>query len=172
VNVSSQPKALGTTISVLAILFAGGFLVHQAQSDASTPQLTKSYTNDTYRFSLMMPADFAATAGTEIDPNASTTVLLQNRAGDGVQILISPWDEPTSALTAERVTQDTGLTVTNAKPIAIPGGVGLSFNSDNDAFDGASSDIWFVHDGNVYELTTYARLDPLLHAMFATWRSF
>jgi hypothetical protein len=105
----------------------------------------------------MMPADFSATEGSEIDPNASTTVLLQSRAGDGVQILISPWDEPASALTAERVTQDTGLTVTNVEPIAIPGGVGLSFNSNNDAFDGASSDIWFVHTGNVYELTTYGR---------------
>ena len=120
----------------------------------------------------MMPADFTATAGTEIDPNASTTVLLQSRAVDGVQILISPWDEPASALTAERVTQDTGLTVSNVEPIAIPGGVGLSFDSDNDAFNGASSDIWFVHDGTVYELTTYARLDPLLRAMFATLRFF
>ena len=171
-NVSSQPKTLGIAISVLAVLIAGGFLVHQVHSDESKPQLTKSYTNDTYRFSLMMPAGFATTEGTELDPNASTTVLLQNRAGDGVQILISLWDEPASALTPERVTQDTELTVTNAQPIAIPGGVGISFNSDNDAFDGASSDIWFVHDGTVYELTTYARLDPLLHAMFATWRFY
>jgi hypothetical protein len=70
----SQARKLGITISVVAVLIAGGFLVHQAHSDSSTPQLTKSYTNETYRFSLMMPVDFAATEGTEIDPEASTTV--------------------------------------------------------------------------------------------------
>ena len=167
----NQTGKFRITVFALAALIAGGFLVLQSNADTSTPKLVKSYTNDTYRFSLMMPADFAATIVLASD-DVGETVVLQNSAAEGVQIIVAPWDEDAQALTAERITQDTGLTATNVQPIAIPGGVGLSFNSNNDAFDAASSDIWLVHDGNVYQLTTYTRLEPLLHAMFATWRFF
>jgi hypothetical protein len=106
---------------------------------------SNTYTNSTYRFSLAMPADFTATEGTESD--ASTTLLLQNRAGDGGQILISPWDEPAAALTPERITKSTGLTVTDPQPINISGTTGLTFKSDNPAFDGWTSEAWFVARG-------------------------
>jgi hypothetical protein len=139
------------------------------QIDYSTVAMTKPYSNDTYKFSLMMPADFTATEGTS---DASTTILLQNRSGDGVQILILPWDEPAGAFTAERITKSTGLSVTDTQPIKIKGATGLTFKSDNPAFDGATSEGWFTYGGNLYEISTYDRLDPLLKKIFATWKFF
>src|ERR1700694_3493110 len=85
-----------------------------------TNTILQTYHNSTYRFSLMMPADFTATEGTS-DASASTTILLQNRSGDGVQILILPWDEPAGAFTAERITKSTGLSVIDTQPIIING---------------------------------------------------
>jgi|SRR5450432_2397079 HAMP domain-containing protein len=132
-----------------------------------TNAILQTYHNSTYRFSLMMPADFTANEIT--DSNASTTILLQNRSGDGVQILILPWDEPAGALTPERITKSTGLPVNNAQPIKINGATGLTFKSDNSAFDGATSEGWFTYGGNVYEISTYARNDALLKSMLASW---
>jgi hypothetical protein len=120
--------------------------------------------------SLMMPADYTATEGTEAD--ASTTLLLQNRASDGVQILISPWNEPAAALTPERITKATGLTVADPQPIKINGATGLTFKSDNPAFDGATSEAWFIARGNVYEISTYASDDPALKSVLASWTFF
>jgi hypothetical protein len=167
----NQTRKLRITILALAVLIAGGFLVLQGNADSSAPKLAKSYTNDTHHFSLMMPADFAASILPASD-DVGEMVILQNAEADGVQIIITPWDEGVDALTPERIANDTGHTPTDAQPIEIPNGAGLSFHSDNDAFDGAASDIWFVHEGTLFQLTTYARLEPLLHAVFATWRFF
>ena len=49
---------------------------------------------------------------------------------------------------------------------------GVAFRSDNAAFDGDSREVWFVFKGNLFQISTYARLDPLLKAMFATWKFF
>jgi hypothetical protein len=51
-----------------------------------------------------------------------------------------------------------------------PNYVGLAFKSDNQAFDGASREVWFVFRGNLYQISTYAWLDPLLQAIFKTWQ--
>lgn len=132
-----------------------------------TNAILQTYRNSTYRFSLMMPADFTATE--VADSDASTTILLQNRSGDGVQILILPWDEPAGALTPERITKSTGLSVIDTQPIKINGATGLTFKSDNPAFDGATSEGWFTYGGNVYEISTYARDDAFLKSMLASW---
>ncbi len=133
---------------------------------------SKLYTDNTYRFSLLIPAAFTVAEGAEIDSDASTTILLQNGVGDGVQILISPWDEPATALTPERITHDTGLTVTDPQPINIQGATGIMFRNDNSGFDGAASDAWFVSRGNIYQLSTYARDDAVLKNMLASWTFF
>ena len=72
-----------------------------------------------------------------------------------MQILISSWDEPASALTPERITKDTGLTVTDPQPVTLSGATGLTFKSNNPAFGGASSDAWFIAGGNIYQMSTY-----------------
>lgn len=144
-----------------AIALVAWFRLH------STNAILQIYHNSTYHFSLMMPADFKATEGAESD--ASTTILLQNRSGDGVQILILPWDEPAGSLTPERITKSTGLSVTDTQPIKIKGATGLTFKSDNPAFDGATSEGWFTYGGNVYEISTYDRDDAFLKSMLASW---
>ena len=146
-------------LAVIALI--AWFSAHPSNS------LPQTYRNNTYRFSLMMPVDFTATEGTESD--ASTTIVLQDRTGHGVQILISPWDEPAAALTPERITKSTGLTVTDEQPINITGATGLTFKSDNPAFDGATSEAWFIHGGNVFQISTYARDDALLKSVLGSW---
>jgi hypothetical protein len=82
--------------------------------------LTQTYSNGTYHFSVMIPSGYKATELPAFDPDASTTVLVQNEHGDGIQIRISSWDEPAGDLTQEKITSDTGLSVVDPQPINIP----------------------------------------------------
>lgn len=167
----SEKDTRSTIIGFVSLgVLIGGILMIGAFSPI--PPLTQTYTNNAYGFSLRMPATFTATAGTGIDAAASTTILLQNSAADGVQILISPWDEPASALTPARITKDTGLTVSDPQPISLSGATGLTFKSDNPAFNGAAGEAWFIAGGNIYQMSTYAADDALLKSMLATWTFF
>ncbi len=145
------------------------------QAPYVVPALTKNYSNDTYGFSLKMPDTFAAQeiAG---DPDGTPyTLVLQDQSGNGIQIAISPFDEDTGqgyTLTQDRILQDVpDLKITDPQIIEVGDNYkGLAFKSDNDAFGGASREVWFVFRGNLYQISTYERLDDLLKAIFGTWQ--
>jgi hypothetical protein len=140
------------------------------------PALTKAYTNSTYNFSLKMPENFdASEIPADPDSGGGETVVLQDAQGNGVQIVVSPFDEDTSGsytLTKERILQDVpDMQITSEQPVEVgPQYTGLAFKSDNEAFDGASREVWFVFRGNLYQISTYERLDDLLKAIFGTWQ--
>lgn len=137
--------------------------------------MTQSYTNSTYKFTLKMPDDFVAT---EIpgDPDGTPyTVILQDQNSNGVQIVISPFDEDTTGsytLTQVRILQDVpDMQITDPQPLEVgPNYTGLAFKSNNDAFGGTSREVWFVFKGNLYQISTYERLDDLLKGIFQTWQ--
>lgn len=139
----------------------------------SVPPLTKEYTNPLYNFSLSMPEDFEATEITDELTGGNTTVL-QNQQGEGVQIVVSPFDEDIRELTQERIAQDVpDMTIADTQVVEVGDDYkGLAFKSNNDAFDGASREVWFIFNGHLYQISTYERLDPLLKAIFGTWQFF
>lgn len=142
--------------------------------DYSTILLTKPYTNDEYKFSLSMPSNFEVRQ--LADDGSSTTAILVESAdrSDGVQIMVTPFDEEITTLTQERIQQDVpDLTITEPQPVEIgENNTGLAFKSDNEAFDGASREVWFVFRDNLYQISTYDRLDPLLKKIFSTWKFY
>ena len=98
----------------------------------------------------------------------------QGGRSDGVQIIVSPFSEDLHALTQDRIHQDVpDMKISEPQPVEIGANyTGLAFKSDNDAFNGASREVWFVLRGNLYQISTYDRLDPLLKKIFATWKFF
>ncbi len=63
-------------------------------------------------------------------------------------------------------------TLSSEAALTLSGATGLTFKSNNDAFDGASSDAWVVYRGRLYQLTTYAHDDALLKRLLASWTFF
>jgi len=176
---------------ILIILVGGGVWVwmHYAHSGAAAdseqnlppytvPALTNPYTNSTYGFSLKMPADFTVQETQNQDDSGNAngeTIVLEDKADNGIQIIISPFDEDTGdgyTLTKDRILQDVpDLQITDEQPLLVgPNYTGLAFKSNNDAFDGDSREVWFVYRGSLYQISTYARLDDLLKAIFGTWQ--
>ena len=146
-----------------------------SQGEASTPftePLTKTYKNEAFRFSLMMPDGFSAT---ELPPDASgaSQVILQDSKGDGIQVTITPSAEDQKTLTADDIRSSLpDMEVSEVQNVDIGEYHGVAFLSDNQAFSGASREVWFYFRGNLYQVSTYARLDGLLKAMFATWKFY
>ncbi|HWO07475.1 MAG TPA: hypothetical protein VNM40_02730, partial [Candidatus Paceibacterota bacterium] len=106
--------------------------------------------------------------------NGAKTILLQNSAGEGIQIYITPQPGAPNSLTAADVRASIpDMEVTNEQVVEIgTGNTGVAFISDNEAFGGASREVWFYFRGHLYQISTYAHLDPLLQAMFGTWKFF
>lgn len=135
--------------------------------------LTKSYANKEFRFSLTMPEGFSA-GELPADEGGGRAVVLQNAQGDGIQIYVVPLESDTKVLTADDIRREIpDMKVEAEEPVTIgPEYTGVAFLSDNDAFGGASREVWFYFRGNLYQISTYQRLDTLLKAMFATWKFY
>lgn len=149
---------------------------HASQASESmaaytVPPLTKPYKNTKYGFELMLPGDFIVQEFPGED-GAGATLVFQNASGTGIQIVISPNASNSTAITQEDVHNSIpDLKIEDVQPIEIGSSyTGIAFTSNNDAFGGNSRDVWFPFKGTIYQITTYARLDPLLKAIFGTWK--
>lgn len=139
----------------------------------TVPPLQNEYRNDEFRFSLSMPEGFTMQEFQEED-SAAKSIVFQDTKGDGIQILVTPFPSDIRVLTADDVRADIpDMQVTNEQVVEIGDEYkGVAFLSDNDTFGGASREVWFVFRSNLYQISTYARLDSLLQAMFATWQFY
>lgn len=150
-------------------------LEEKVQNPYVVPPLTKKYINSVYKFSLQMPEDFVAR---ELMKESGITVVFENNKAEGIQVDITPFNE--SALVSENgikilstdfIQKSIGdMKIIDSQPVEIGSGYkGVAFKSDNEAFDGASREVWFVFRGNLYQISTYERFDELLKKMFITW---
>lgn len=165
-NTTLRSIALGAGVALVLI---GGFFAYQTffNQDYQVPDPGERYTNSTYRFAVTMPVGFSAR-------ELEGAVVIENGAGDGIQVLITPLGEDIRVLTEGRIRADIpDLAISGAQSVEVGADhTGLAFRSDNEAFDGASREVWFVFGGDLYQISTYDRLDPLLRAMFSTWEFF
>lgn len=167
---------------ILAFIFAGWALyvsqktIIQPTEISGEPYegapLEGDYTNNQFSFSLKMPEGFSAQE-LPVDDFGATTIILQNEKGEGIQIRVTPYDD-IKILTADMVRESIpDMKISEPEEVVIgPEYTGVAFLSDNEAFEAASREVWFVFRGNLYQISTYARLDTLLKAMFATWKFF
>jgi len=139
----------------------------------TVPPLANTYKNDEFRFSLSVPDGFTAREMEEEGATAKT-IIMQDVNGNGIQILVTPFPDAPQDLTADMVKQDIpDMKVTDVQTVEIGANSrGIAFKSDNEAFGGASREVWFFFRGNLYQISTYAHLDPLMQAMFGTWKFF
>ncbi|MFZ2886520.1 MAG: hypothetical protein WA021_01735 [Minisyncoccia bacterium] len=135
--------------------------------------LTKEYKNDRLGFSVSMPEDFNAQE-LMADENGGMPIIIQNASGEGVQIYVTQGQGDARMITANDVRASiSDMQVSDEEVVEIGSEHrGVAFKSDNEAFGGASREVWFFFRGNLYQISTYDHLDPLLKAMFSTWKFF
>lgn len=143
-----------------------------ASTTAQTPvpALDQSYSDSEFNFSFSYPSGYQV-AENQDPASGGKAVLIQDQSGDGIQVLITPDPSDTDITPAEIQIDVPDMTVTNPQPINLgTGAIGTAFQSNNPSFNGDSREAWFVYEGNLYQVSTYATDDNLLRAIFATWK--
>ena len=137
-------------------------------SDATIVQpSTTEYDSPTYHFKLLYPSDFTVNEYDE-DDGSHTTTFEGASPGDGFQISVRPYTS--SYITPERFkTDDPSGVMLQAQDIAIDGAPAKIFFGKNNQM-GETREVWFIHGGFLYEVTTYKALDSWLGDIMITWK--
>jgi hypothetical protein len=177
---SGQPLS----ISALGNIFSRGMFGNASSTDVNNipnvaqvifGSLVHTYQDSAYHFSINYPDGY--TPSNVSDPSAGgSTILIQDNStnGDGgIQIFISPYTDPDKNITPDFIAANApDVTVKNPQEVDMSagGGKGLAFESNNAAFGGASREVWFVYNGNLYQISTYLQYGNLLQTMMGTWK--
>ena len=87
----------------------------------------------------------------------------------GFQVFSMPYDDA-QPLTEARIRQDVpDITMEQAAPTQVAGVQAISFVQLQTPDVGKTYEVWFVHNGTLYEVATYAPHAADLDAILATW---
>ena len=186
-------KKITAIISIIALAFVGYFIwrvasisptaapgvvvaapetaIPDAPAAISGYQYTETYAHPAGDFSFKYPSGFSA-ASMPAGDNGEAITVSDKDGKIGVQILVTPWSGQDIDITPDIVRSSVpGLRISDTRTVAVAGGHdGLAFLSDNPAFNGASSELWFVYKGNLYQLSAYQTSDAFLRGVFGTWK--
>ena len=137
------------------------------QTQREIPSGWKEYQNAPYDFSVLVPDD--VTVHLIEEGQGAVTITFENaKEAQGFQIFIVPYSG--DQVSAERFSQDIPSGVRkNARDITIDGATASSFDSTNFVV-GETAEIWFIHGGFLYEVTTLKPLEHWLSGIMETWK--
>lgn len=165
-------------VGVYYVLLGNNTVVLQQNQNSSThlpansstgrvpPLGWKEYINPFHKFSLLYPEGHVV-RGISGEGGAATVVFEDIKNVTGFQIFIVP--HPETQTTDERFLLDVSSGVrANIVELQVDGAQGASFNS-KDTNLGETYEVWFVHNGYLYEVSTLAPLEEYLDAILQTW---
>ena len=167
---STTTSELGGGISTTRPSNSVSEVVVSEIADMSETDFTEVYQNKKYRLSFKYPEGYTVTSIP--DPETGGDMILVQKQGgkSGIQIVLSPFDEPSAVLTPNRVEQEAGITIESPQDVLIGSrGKGLAFIGKNTNF-GTSREVWFVFGTTLYQMSTYIELDVLLKNVLSTWQ--
>lgn len=160
-------------------LFLGGiFLVYYYVAAGNRSVVTASvilwenwptYTHLRREFSVKYPKGF--TTQTFFESDNTETIVFQRETNEkaGFQIFVSPYEEE---LKEERIVNDFRvlLHLENFEEIMIGNSVSAFVFNGEDPAIGKTKEVWFSHDGYLYQITAYAHFGDELGRILETWR--
>ena len=138
-----------------------------AKSTRSVPAGSREYYSAQYRFSLLYPEFLSVKKIAE--SGGGMTVTFENlKEARGFQIFVTPY--AAAQVSDTRFKQDIPSGVRkNVTNISVGGASGASFYSYSEEL-GDTAEVWFLHGGLLYEVTTFKELAPWLADILSTWR--
>ncbi len=125
------------------------------------------YTNEALHFSVAYPPELKIKTYDE-GGGAQTIVLQSTDPAEGFQIFAAPYEG--TQISQERFKQDAPSGVrNNPQTTAVGGKVAVSFYG-RDAVLGDTAEVWMIHKGYLYEVSTIKPLASWLTEIMATWR--
>ena len=161
----------------LALIAAGTLLKWQSSTDeappgereerAPVPEGKRLYIQPAFRFSLILPEEMEVEAVQE-SGGAHTLTFTLSDSSQSFQIYSLPYKNET--ITSSRIAKDThGTAKGEPAEVVLGGGVrGLMFESENPAL-GRLLEVWFIHNGRLFEVTTSIDNQPWLAEILNTF---
>jgi hypothetical protein len=175
---------IGIVIIIIVAVLSGLWLFARTPVPAfdppAAPQATSSapvgprtppagyteYRDTTYHLSLFYPSELSLK--TYDEGGGAATIDFQNvQKGEGFQIFIVPYSG--MQVTAERFKEDEPSGVRNNPTYGLIDGASASSFYSTDASLGDTYEVWFIHGGYLYEVTTLKPLDAWLQNIMQTW---
>jgi hypothetical protein len=134
----------------------------------------KRYKHTLLGFSFNYLKDYNISSfGNFFDSNGETVLLQKGSGEQGLQILITPFDEDIS-LTAKRIKKDLPtLSVIEEKEIQLGQDIKVQavvFQSNNNLTTGKSLEAWFVYRNNLYQVSSLESSKELFDKVINSWK--
>ena len=167
-SVSPTPDTSDTSVADTFLL-----AVHASPSAPSAtlpvtiPTGYMKYASEEYGFSLYHPGELSV-HGYDEGGGAATIIFQDIKTVQGFQVFIVPYGE--KQVTEERfvIDQPSGV-FQEPQQIFIDGVSAIHFYGRN-ALLGTTSEVWFTHDGYLFEVTAPRALDAWLATVMQTWQ--
>ena len=124
------------------------------------------YKNPYYGFAVSYPMELTQREFSE-GTDGITVAFQKPNEEKGFQIFIIPYAE--KQISQERIRADlAGAPMKNLKNIVLPGNVQAVHFESVAPLIGDSIEVWFIHNGYLFEITTYRALDTWLAGILGT----
>ena len=130
----------------------------------------KTYQPEGSNFTVVSPEKLKVTE-VPIDgvENGKRIIAESTEGKSGFEVVVLPFDE-TAPLTRERILQDVpDMVIKNEKTIRVGNIEALSFESTDESL-GATAEIWFNHNGFIYEARTYLEFGKTMKEILGSWK--
>lgn len=131
---------------------------------------TQKYESVQYGFSFNYLGDFTAKEFPE-DGGKIALIIQNEKTKQVVQIYITLYDDRNFVVSAEQIRRDIpDLPFSNSADVIVGGKAkGVAFFSKNEAFGGATAEVWFADGKNLYQATTYGKDAKFLEEIIKSW---
>lgn len=158
-------------VQILADGFAAGAGVQQSvtvsNAPRTPPQGMKEYRNERYRISLLYPEDLSVKEYKQ-DYGAMTIAFENKTTVKGFQIFVTPYNEP--VVTKGRFRRDAPSGVMEMPVENLVGGAAATGFYGRDQILGETAELWFIHDGLLYEASTPKPDAAWFASIMETWQ--
>ncbi len=141
-----------------------------SQSTPQTQQATEgmlAYQNAAFHFGLLFPDNLQAIEYKEQD-RAVTVTFQDTKTDQGFEVYVTPYAD--QQITAQRFKLDEPSGVMQSPTDIIVDGTRATMFFGSNSIMGDTREVWFIHGGYLYEVTTYKEFDSWLAGIMQTWK--
>ena len=146
---------------------AQGAAVALSADPVFTAEGMRAYSNTAFHFGLLFPDNLKASEYKE--QGGSLTASFQDPdTRQGFQVYVTPYSGKQIDAAQFKLDEPSGA-VQSPIEIQVDDASGIMFFGEN-AIMGDTREVWFIHGGYLYEVTTYKELDTWLGGIMRTWK--
>jgi hypothetical protein len=143
------------TLAVAIALIIGAAVLFVNLRAMSLPQ---TYRSNTYNFSLNLPTDYKVTEVPSANPpswNAPLDIIEFGNTVGSIQLTIEPASDNGSTLTKDVIPNHSYIADEALEPFTVAPGVTGFVVARRQDHTGQMSELWFEHDGYLYQFSAY-----------------